>query len=236
MARVDQRLPRNAPGDFYVDRSCIDCDTCRQVAPAVFGRSDEDGQSFVHHQPGSPEESVRAAMALVSCPTSSIGTLSKSDLSEGVAALPEPLSADVAYCGYASESSFGASSYLIRRPEGNVLVDSPRAAGPLLKRLESLGGVALMFLSHRDDVADHQRFHERFGCRRVLHADDVGWGTEGVEVRLEGEAPVGLGEDLLAIPVPGHKVPGPAFGVRPCSSQWSLWLRPSGCSRSCRSW
>ncbi|MGZ5426499.1 MAG: 4Fe-4S domain-containing protein, partial [Thermoanaerobaculia bacterium] len=36
MARLAERLPENAPGDFYVDRTCIDCATCRQMAPEVF--------------------------------------------------------------------------------------------------------------------------------------------------------------------------------------------------------
>jgi len=62
---------------------------------------------------------------------------------------------NVSFCGYTAESSFGAWSYFVERPQGgNVLVDSPRAAGPLLKELERRGGVATMFLTHRDDVAE----------------------------------------------------------------------------------
>lgn len=204
MARAEQRIPQNAAGEFFVDRSCIDCDTCRQLASSVFDRSDEVGQSYVRRQPGSEEEALRAAMALVSCPVSAIGTVHKADSSAGVGALPEPLTPDVAYCGFASERSYGASSYFIRREEGNVLVDSPRAAGPLLKRLEALGGVSLMFLSHRDDVADHERFHAHFGCRRVLHAEDVDGRTREVELRIQGRDPVELGGELVVIPVPGH--------------------------------
>lgn len=36
MARQDRRLASNVPGDFFVDASCIDCATCRWVAPATF--------------------------------------------------------------------------------------------------------------------------------------------------------------------------------------------------------
>jgi len=36
MANLEKRLPENAPGDFFVDSTCIDCDACRQIAPAVF--------------------------------------------------------------------------------------------------------------------------------------------------------------------------------------------------------
>ena len=204
MARLSARLSENAAGDFFVDDACIDCETCRVLAPRVFERSDELGLSVVRHQPKSPADALRAKMAIVSCPTSAIGTMSKVDVADAVDALPEPIAAGVHYCGYASESSFGAASYLLRRAEGNVLVDSPRAARPLMDRLDALGGVKMMFLSHRDDVADHAKYAHRFGCERVLHARDIAASTRDVEHRIEGEAPVRLASDLLAIPVPGH--------------------------------
>jgi glyoxylase-like metal-dependent hydrolase (beta-lactamase superfamily II) len=143
-------------------------------------------------------------MAIVSCPTSSIGSESKADLHDAVAALPDPIEGEVYYCGYASESSFGAASYLVRRDAGNVLVDSPRAARPLMDRIEALGGVARMVLSHKDDVADHAKYARRFGCERILHAADSDARTLDVERRIEGSDPVSLAPDLLAIPVPGH--------------------------------
>jgi glyoxylase-like metal-dependent hydrolase (beta-lactamase superfamily II)/ferredoxin len=204
VARISARLSENAPGDFFVDDSCIDCETCRNVAPRTFARSDRLGLSIVRRQPASREDELRAAMALVSCPTSSIGTESKRDVHEAVEALPDPIADDVFYCGYASEDSFGAASYLVKRAAGNVLVDSPRAARPLMERIASLGGVATMFLSHRDDVADHAKYARRFGCSRVLHAADVGHDTRAVERRVERDAAVELAPDLLAIPVPGH--------------------------------
>jgi len=203
MARIEERLPENAEGEFYVDASCIDCATCRIVAPAVFGSLDRD-LAYVHRQPETAEEHMRASMALVACPTASIGTVHRADASQAAAAFPERLAEDVYYCGFAAESSFGASSYLIVRPEGNVLVDSPRAAGPLLRRITDLGGVRLMFLTHRDDVADHAQFRRHFGCERVLHADDVTAGTADVERRIEGGDPVKLTDELTVIPVPGH--------------------------------
>jgi hypothetical protein len=36
MASLQQRLPENVPGDFFVDSTCIDCDTCSQLAPHIF--------------------------------------------------------------------------------------------------------------------------------------------------------------------------------------------------------
>lgn len=49
MANPRKRVPRNVPGDFFVDSTCIDCETCRQMAPQVFGEA--LGTSFVKAQP-----------------------------------------------------------------------------------------------------------------------------------------------------------------------------------------
>ena len=168
MAKIEDRLPENAPGDFFVDQSCIDCETCAQIAPEVFGRSAR-ALSFVKKQPETEEQQIRAAMALVACPTSSIGNARKADTRAAVQRFPELIEDGVMYCGFTSESSFGASSYLVTRPSGNVLIDSPRAARPLAKRIAELGGARLMFLTHRDDVADHAWYHAELGCDRVIH-------------------------------------------------------------------
>jgi glyoxylase-like metal-dependent hydrolase (beta-lactamase superfamily II)/ferredoxin len=202
MARVADRLPDNAPGDFYVDSSCIDCDTCRRIAPSVFTAG--TGHSYVREQPGGAEEDRRALMALVACPTASIGTVSRRNARPGAEAFPERIDGNVFFCGFTSERSFGAWSYFVERPGGNILVDSPRAAGPLLRALEARGGVATMFLTHRDDVADHAAIRRRFACERILHRDDVTAGTRAVERQFEGREPVRLADDLLAIPTPGH--------------------------------
>lgn len=207
MARREDRVPESVPGDFYVDRSCIDCDTCRRLAPAVFARSPASEQSYVHHQPADGEETRAAARALVACPTSSIGSAAKTAIAEAAGAFPEPVAPDVddvLYCGYAAAASFGAASYLIRRSAGNVLVDSPRASRRLLARLRALGGAGTLFLTHRDDVADHRWYRDELAAERILHRDDVSAGTQDVERRLAGETPIALADDLLAIPVPGH--------------------------------
>lgn len=202
MAKPSERLPENIEGDFYVDRSCIDCATCRQIAPAVFAEG--KNHSYVKHQPESAADRQRALMALVACPTHSIGTVSKIDIEPGVRAFPEQIEEEVSFCGFTSEDSFAAWSYFIRRPQGNILVDSPRAAAPLMKRFAELGGIASMFLTHRDDVADHALFHKEFGCKRILHRDDITQDTAGIETPLDGLEPTHLADDLVAIPVPGH--------------------------------
>jgi len=202
MASVADRLPDNVAGNFYVDRTCIDCDTCRRIAPSVFEQG--DGHSFVASQPRSHEANRRALMALVACPTASIGTVERADARAAAGAFPERVAETVSFCGFTAESSFGAWSYFVERPEGNVLVDSPRAAGPLLAALEARGGVATLFLTHRDDVADHATFRKRFGCARILHENDVTARTRDVERQLKGTEPVRLADDLVAIPTPGH--------------------------------
>jgi glyoxylase-like metal-dependent hydrolase (beta-lactamase superfamily II)/ferredoxin len=204
MANPARRLPENIGGDFFVDATCIDCDACRQIAPETF--RDHGDQSSVYRQPTTGEETKRALMALVACPTGSIGTRGGQNARVGIEAFPAPVAENVYFCGFTSESSFGAWSYLIVRPEaegGNVLVDSPRFSTPLVKRIERMGGVKTLFLTHRDDIADHAAFAKKFGCERVMHADD-GARRLGVERVIEGEEAVRLDDELLVIPTPGH--------------------------------
>ncbi len=228
VARLADRVPQNVPGDFFVDASCIACDTCRRIAPGVFGGGEDDA-AFVRRQPSAPEEERRALMALVACPVAAIGTVMKhaARAAEAARAFPEPFAegASVYHCGYAAESSFGAASWLVVRAGGNVLVDSPRFAVPLLARIREMGGARFLFLTHRDDVADHARWAAALGCERVLHARDVGGRTRDVERQIEGDAPVALADDLLVIPVPGHTAGSAAllYGARYLFTGDHLW-------------
>jgi ferredoxin len=67
------RLSDNAPGAFYVDAQCIDCDVCRVTAPANFRRHDEKPYSYVFQQPGSPQERAQCEEAMDCCPVEAIG-------------------------------------------------------------------------------------------------------------------------------------------------------------------
>ena len=203
MAHLNQSRPQNVNGDFYVDSTCIDCDTCRWMVPEVFSRIDE--QSAVYHQPENQAERLHSLQALLACPTASIGTIEKpKDIKEAQQSFPILVAENVYHCGYHAEDSYGAASYLIVLSEGNVLVDSPRFTPPLVKRLEEMGGIRYMYLTHRDDVADHKKYREHFGCQRILHTDDITSGTRDVEIQLTGIEPYQLTPDLLIIPVPGH--------------------------------
>jgi ferredoxin len=74
MADKNQKTPENAPGKFYVDETCIDCDLCRQIAPLSFTRRNEGGYSYVFKQPQTAEEIAQAEEARNSCPTETIGS------------------------------------------------------------------------------------------------------------------------------------------------------------------
>ena len=204
MANPKLRLSENIAGAFYVDSTCIDCDTCRQLAPASF--RDHGGQSSVYRQPETQAEIRLAEMAIVACPTGSIGSSEKFDARSAIGSFPFQTTENIYYCGFNSERSFGAWSYLIVRPKGkggNVLIDSPRFSLPLVKKIEAMGGVSQMFLTHRDDIADHERFAGKFGATRIMHKDD-GAAKYGIEQIIEGESAVKLDDELTIIPVAGH--------------------------------
>ncbi|KAG6758072.1 hypothetical protein POTOM_038406 [Populus tomentosa] len=170
------RRPQNIEGDFFVDHTCIDCDTCRWIAPQVFTRIGE--MSAVFKQPTSGEERLKALQALLSCPTSSIHTEKPaSDILQAQKTFPTPIDQQripgVYHCGYHSEKSYGAASFLIVHPEGNIIIDSPRYTERLARNIEMLGGARYMFLTHEDDVADHRKWSEKLSCDRILHSGDV---------------------------------------------------------------
>ena len=74
MADIANRYPENVAGSYYVDNQCIDCDLCRETAPASFKRNDDGGYSFVYHQPSNPEEEKLAKEAMEGCPVEAIGS------------------------------------------------------------------------------------------------------------------------------------------------------------------
>ncbi|KAG8473786.1 hypothetical protein CXB51_035975 [Gossypium anomalum] len=226
-----QRRPQNADGDFFVDHTCIDCDTCRWMAPwnllcvslsgVVIGCScgadhclriinydvGQDlrnystfkafyflllqqvftrvgGMSAVYKQPTCKEDRLKALQALISCPTNSIRTeVPPPDILEAQKTFPIPIDEKklpgVYHCGYHSSKSYGASSYLIIHPDGNILID-------------------------RDDVADHGKWSKRFSCDRILHSGDVEACTADVETKLVGNGPWRLGQDVMLIHTLGH--------------------------------
>ncbi len=201
MAELSKRLASNKGGNFFVDSQCIDCGACRHLAPEIYGESGEF--SSVYRQPETEEEVRNTLRALFACPVHSIGfTERPSFLSEVRNSFPERIEEDIFYCGFHSEKSYGAFSYLICREEGNILVDSPRFTKPLIRNLEKMGGVKYMFLTHQDDVADHEKFHHHFQCDRIIHESDRN--GMNAEIVLQGTDESKLTDNILFIPVPGH--------------------------------
>ncbi len=66
-----------------------------------------------------------------------------------------------------------------------------------------MGGIANIFLTHRDDVADAARYARHFGSRRFIHRAELA-SQPDAEVVLEGTAVESLESGFVAIPTPGH--------------------------------
>lgn len=203
MADRHKRLDSNVTGNFYVDSTCINCDTCRQLAPKSF---EEIGKfSAVAHQPERDEHLHQAYQALLACPVGSIGT-EQSDTSRlhaAMASFPLHLEEGVFYCGFNSEKSFGANSFFVEHPDGNWLIDSPRYIKHLVDAFERKGGIAYIFLTHEDDVADADKYAAHFGAKRIIHRADAD-AAPHAEWMIDGVETVRVGSQFQIIPVPGH--------------------------------
>jgi ferredoxin len=73
MAKRSEKVPENTSGRYYVDRTCIDCDLCRETAPGNFVRADAERHSYVLRQPADPSEEAACLAALEECPVEAIG-------------------------------------------------------------------------------------------------------------------------------------------------------------------
>jgi glyoxylase-like metal-dependent hydrolase (beta-lactamase superfamily II)/ferredoxin len=199
MADPKRRLAANAAGPWFVDETCINCDACRQYAPEIFAEIGE--YSAVKQQPQTAEQTWRAELALLACPTGSIGALGHRISAQRD--FPLEIEGGVAICGYNAEASFGANAFFVRRAEGNYLIDSPRFVASLVKRIEAAGGIADMLLTHRDDVADAGRFAKHFGARVWIHETERSAAPFATDLLVGLEAQR-IRDGMLAIPVPGH--------------------------------
>jgi len=205
MARAALRHPANAAGAWFVDERCIDCGTCREVAPDLFvGRVD---QSVVSHQPdGTPGRTETDAwLAAQACPTSSIGTVDHRPRPGRLYPREVAPGTGVNDVGYCSEDSFGATSWFVRRAGGNLLIDSPRFTEALARPFAELGGIAHVLLTHRDDVADADRYAALFGSRVWIHADDRSAAPNASDLIVgDADRDTVVAPGVIAVPVPGH--------------------------------
>jgi glyoxylase-like metal-dependent hydrolase (beta-lactamase superfamily II) len=201
MARIGDRHPDGAAGDWFVDTHCFDCDAARNVAPGLIIRNPSDGVSLFARQPETPEEIEMAWRAVQVCPTRSVGHVTLKRPESQV--FPEDLGDGVFRLGNNSKDSFGAHSYLVQRASGNLMIDGPRWTRDVYGPLDEMGGIAHVLLSHSDDVADAERYAERYGARVWIHEDDASAAPFATDI-IRGVDNTDVSADVVAIPVPGH--------------------------------
>jgi glyoxylase-like metal-dependent hydrolase (beta-lactamase superfamily II) len=91
-------------------------------------------------------------------------------------------------------------------------VDSPRYLQSLADSVDDIGGIAHVLLTHRDDVADADRWAGRYGARVWIHAADAEAAPFATDV-VDGSAPVEIADGVKLVPVPGHTRGSVAFVV-----------------------
>ncbi|MAS93999.1 MAG: hypothetical protein CMO55_12460 [Verrucomicrobiales bacterium] len=62
------RYPLNAPGKFYIDDQCTDCDLCREYAPDNIRRDDRYGHYYISKQPETRQEVAAVKQGIHACP------------------------------------------------------------------------------------------------------------------------------------------------------------------------
>jgi glyoxylase-like metal-dependent hydrolase (beta-lactamase superfamily II)/ferredoxin len=203
MASIIHKRVENVEGNYYVDTSCIDCDTCRILATDFFAES--NGQSSVIKQPSTVEEEKKVMEALLSCPSFSIGAENGNTdlLNEVKESFPKQITENIFLNGFHSDKSFGATSYLIQIETGNLLIDSPRFTSAIAERISKLGKVETIFLTHIDDVADHLKYSSYFDAKRIIHHHDL-YDLKDIEIILQDDEVYNLDNEIQIIPTPGH--------------------------------
>lgn len=73
MPNKEDKWEENAPGKFYVDKTCIACDACVIAACDNFKMNENDGHAFLSKQPASPDEEDKCREAMEGCPVEAIG-------------------------------------------------------------------------------------------------------------------------------------------------------------------
>lgn len=70
MPDKSRKHPKNAAGPWFVDDTCISCDTCTDISPEIFGR-DEERKAYVQDRRIADASLFQFAME--SCPVEAIG-------------------------------------------------------------------------------------------------------------------------------------------------------------------
>ncbi|RLA61476.1 MAG: MBL fold metallo-hydrolase [Epsilonproteobacteria bacterium] len=200
MANSNNKVEENITGKFFVDKTCINCDACRKFAPSIF--TDQGDYSFVFKQPENDEETFFAKQALLSCPVNSIGIEGEKNLKAARDSFPKHIDGPVYINGFNNEKTFGADSYFIKSDKGNWLIDSPRFIQDLVKKFEAMGGIKYIWISHKDDIGDSEKYAKHFGAKRIINQYDVTDKIKDAELVLTEEETTF--DDGIVFHTPGH--------------------------------
>ncbi|MFE2414898.1 MBL fold metallo-hydrolase [Kitasatospora sp. NPDC059408] len=192
--------PSGVPGDWTVDDRCFNCDAARQLAPGLI--RERDGRSELARQPRDDAERRQLYAAAHACPTRSIRPAG-GRLEPGTDPFPLALDDGLLLLGHNSPRTAGANSYLLRRPDGWIMVDTPRFAESLAARYEALGPVTDVLLTHRDHAEHGRAWADRLGARLWIHEGDLDAAPTADRV-LRGTDPVEVAPGVVAHPFPGH--------------------------------
>lgn len=73
MANRNDKAQKNVPGRFYVDKSCVCCGQCHEMAPKIFSEDTSNGGMYVAQQPTSETDIQLCQDAIQICPVEAIG-------------------------------------------------------------------------------------------------------------------------------------------------------------------
>jgi len=73
MANRNAKWEDNVPGRFYVDKECILCSLCSDLASKNFRESDDGDHDLVYKQPENEAELKACRDAMEQCPVEAIG-------------------------------------------------------------------------------------------------------------------------------------------------------------------
>jgi hypothetical protein len=74
------------------------------------------------------------------------------------------------------------------------MVDAPRWTRAVSAQLEEWGGLAEILLTHRDDIADAERYAKAFGARVWIHESDRSAARFATNI-LKGREPCDIDSD-----------------------------------------
>jgi len=73
MADPTDKWEDNVDGKWYVDKQCILCSLCHELAPDNFKESEDGDHDHVYKQPENDDELALCKEAMEQCPVEAIG-------------------------------------------------------------------------------------------------------------------------------------------------------------------